>query len=289
MTNAQQLSSVPQAASNICVRKTDEIERVQVLQGSFDVITAAQTIQWANHFIRSGQRGYLCTVNVAILMMMQSNERLQRFVENAALIVADGQPIVWLSRWFGCRLPERIAGVDLIDALAAHAEQEGFSIYLLGATTKVITATAIRLQTRYPRLKICGCDHGYFPLSQAEVRVQAIRKSGAQILFVGMGVPRQEQFLEENWAALGVNLAIGVGGSFTVLAGVRRRAPLWIREIGFEWLYRLVQEPRRLWRRYLITHFLFFYQLLLTICRVQSRSVLSINPKKHSAHPLDIN
>jgi N-acetylglucosaminyldiphosphoundecaprenol N-acetyl-beta-D-mannosaminyltransferase len=288
MINAQRLGPVPQAASNICVRETDEIERVQILQGSFDVITATETVHWASHFIRSGQRGHLCTVNVAVLMMMQSNERLRHFVDNAALIVADGQPIIWLSRWFGCRLPERITGVDLINTLAAHAEQEGFSIYLLGATTKVITATAARLQARYPRLKICGFDNGYFPLSRAEVRAQAIRKSGAQILFVGMGVPRQEQFLEENWAALGVNLAIGVGGSFDVLAGVRRRAPLWVREIGLEWLYRLVQEPRRLWKRYLITHCLFFYKLLLTICRRQERTVLSASTKKPSAHPLDI-
>lgn len=236
--------------------------RVQILHGQFDAVTTAETVNWAMQLIRSGQRGYLCTVNVAILMMMQSDNRLRDFIEKAALIVADGKPIVWVSRWLARSLPERVTGIDLIDALAARAEQDGLGIYFLGATPEIIAATVASVQAKYPRLNICGFDDGYFALDQASDRVKAVRESGAQILFVGMGVPRQEQFLEENWAELGVNLAIGVGGSFDVIAGLRSRAPVWVQEVGLEWLYRLIQEPRRLWKRYLVTNSQFIFQLV---------------------------
>ncbi|MCU0524310.1 MAG: WecB/TagA/CpsF family glycosyltransferase [Elainella sp. Prado103] len=236
--------------------------RVQILHGQFDALSTSETVDWAMRLIQSGQRGYLCTVNVAILMMMQSNDRLRQFVEKAALIVADGQPLIWVSHWFSCPLPERVTGIDLIDELCARAAQENVGIYLLGATSEVITTAATNLQARYPELHICGFDDGYFKLDQAEARVKAVRESGAQILFVAMGVPRQEQFLEENWSELGVNLAIGVGGSFDVIAGIRHRAPFWVQEVGLEWLYRLLQEPGRLWKRYLVTNSQFVYQVI---------------------------
>lgn len=260
MTNAEGLNW--DTSSITVAPELSTADRVQILNGEFDALSTQETVSWAMRLIHSGQRGYLCTVNVAILMMMRSNDRLRQFIEKAALIVADGQPLVWASHWLSRPLPERVTGIDLIDELSARAAQEGIGIYLLGATPEVIAATAEKLQARYPTLKICGFDDGYFKLDQAEERVKAVRESGAQILFVAMGVPRQEQFLEENWAALGVNLAIGVGGSFDVIAGIRHRAPLWIQEVGLEWLYRLLQEPRRLWKRYLITNSQFIYELV---------------------------
>jgi N-acetylglucosaminyldiphosphoundecaprenol N-acetyl-beta-D-mannosaminyltransferase len=253
--------------------ETSDDTRVQLLNGSFDPVTTQETVDWAVQLIQAGQRGYLCTVNVAILMMMRSNERLRRFTENAALIVADGKPIVWASRLLSRSLPERVTGVDLIDALAARAEQEGLGIYFLGANSKIIETAAAGLQAKYPRLKICGVADGYFSLDQAGERVKAIRESGAHILFVGMGVPRQEVFLEENWSELGVNLAIGVGGSFDVLSGLRRRAPHWVQEVGLEWLYRLLQEPRRLWKRYLVTNSQFVFELLRFMMRQEPRKL----------------
>lgn len=251
-----------------CTTGHSATNRVQILHGQFDALSTAETVDWAMQLIRSGQRGYLCTVNVAILMMMRSNERLRQFVEKAALTVADGQPLIWVSHWFSCPLPERVTGIDLIDSLSARAAQEGMGIYLLGATAEVIAEAAANLQARHPQLKICGYDDGYFKLDQAEERVKAVRESGAQILFVAMGVPRQEQFLEENWAALGVNLAIGVGGSFDVIAGIRHRAPLWVQDMGLEWLYRLLQEPERLWKRYLVTNSQFIYEVLRASLRL---------------------
>ena len=238
------------------------MNRKKILNGSFDSITTAETSDWATQLIKLGERGYICTVNVAILMMMSADSQLQRFVERASLVVADGQPIVWASRLLSQALPERVTGIDLIDSLAVRAEKEQFRIYLLGATQEVITTAAANLKSRYPKLDICGFDDGYFSASETSERVQAIRQSGAQILIVGMGVPRQEVFLEENWSDLGVNLAIGVGGSFDVIAGKKKRAPSWMQTAGLEWLYRLIQEPQRLWKRYLVTNLQFIYRLL---------------------------
>ena len=242
--------------------KVEAKKRIQILNSCFDAVTTQETVEWAVQLIQKRQRGYICTVNVAILMMMRSNARLGKFIEKAALIVADGQPIIWASRWFSTPLPQRVAGVELIDAIAAEAEQRGLCIYLLGATSEVIAAAVLKLQSKYPQLKISGFDNGYFSEVQAAERVEAIRQSGTQILLVGMGVPRQEFFLEQNWANLGVNLAVGVGGSFEIFAGTKKRAPLWIQQVGLEWLYRLLQEPQRLWKRYLVTNSQFIYELL---------------------------
>jgi N-acetylglucosaminyldiphosphoundecaprenol N-acetyl-beta-D-mannosaminyltransferase len=247
-------------------------KRIQILNSAFDPMTTKETVEWAVELIKEGQRGYICTVNVAILMMMTSNPRLARFVEKASLIVADGQPIVWASRWLHLPLPQRVTGVELIDDIAAKAEREELRIYLLGATSEAIATAASNLQDKYPKLKICGVANGYFSPAQARERVQAIRESGAHILFVGMGVPRQEYFLEENWLELGVNLAIGVGGSFEIFAGTKKRAPLWMQEVGLEWLYRLLQEPGRLWKRYLVTNSQFIYELLRVLLHRLSKN-----------------
>jgi N-acetylglucosaminyldiphosphoundecaprenol N-acetyl-beta-D-mannosaminyltransferase len=209
--------------------------------------------------IQRGERGIFSTVNVAILMMMRSDPALQRFVERSALVVADGQPIVWASRLLGRPLPERVAGVELVEALCAAAAREGLGIYLLGARREVVREVARQLGQRYPELRICGSDDGYFPDAEAAGRARRVAESGAHILFAAMGVPRQESFIEEHWDELGVGLALGVGGSFDVLVGLRRRAPRALQRLGLEWLFRLAQEPRRLWKRYLVTNTRFLW------------------------------
>jgi len=241
------------------------VTRVRVLNGHFDPLTLAEVVDWAGAWIEEGRQGYLCTVNVAILMMMRQDPRLQRIVDRAALVVADGRPIVWTSRLGNDRLPERVAGVDLIGALAGRAARKGFGIYLLGARQRVVEAAARRLVAEHPGLSIRGVGDGYFGAAEAVERARAIRRSGAQILLVGMGVPRQELFLEEQWTELGVNLAIGVGGSFEVLAGIRRRAPHWCQQAGLEWFWRFLQEPRRLGPRYLDTNSKFIGHVLREI------------------------
>jgi N-acetylglucosaminyldiphosphoundecaprenol N-acetyl-beta-D-mannosaminyltransferase len=241
----------------------DALKRVLILNGGFHPLTLDETADRMMDMVRSGERGYVCTVNVAILMMMRSDSRLQRFVDRASLVVADGQPLVWVSRALRTPLPERVAGIDLIDSVCERAEREDIGVYLMGARREIVEGVADRLRNRYPKLKLAGVADGYFPKDESDERASAVADSGAQILFTGMGVPLQEHFLEEQFDRLGVNVAIGVGGSFDVLAGLRSRAPLWIQRLGLEWLYRVAQEPGRLWKRYLTTN----SQFLFLACR----------------------
>ncbi len=237
------------------------MRRVRILNGEFDPLTLPQTVDAVFRLLGSEQRGWLCTVNVTILMMMRADAHLQDFVDRAALVVADGQPLVWCAPWFGEILPERVTGVDLVDALCERAAREGKRVYLLGATDEIVSSLAQRLQDRYPNLQVTHAN-GYFAEDEASARADRVKASGAAILLVGMGAPRQENFIEQQWSRLGVGLAIGVGGSFDVLSGLRARAPAWMQELGLEWLFRLVQEPRRLFPRYLTFNTQFIWLVL---------------------------
>ena len=247
------------------------MQRVPFLNGQFDPLTLPQAVDAVFRQLSAGKPGWLCTVNVAFLMMMRTDDRLQRFVDRAALVVADGQPLIWCARWFGPALPERVPGIDMVEPVSERAAREGRRVYLLGATEEIAAAVAQRLRERFGNLHIEYAD-GYFTKEQAPARADRIRASGADILFVGMGVPRQEAFIEEQWHRLGVGMAIGVGGSLDVLAGVRTRAPNWVQKIGMEWFFRLIQEPRRLFMRYLVTNSQFCWLILCALLkRVRSR------------------
>jgi N-acetylglucosaminyldiphosphoundecaprenol N-acetyl-beta-D-mannosaminyltransferase len=227
---------------------------VQILNGRFDPYSTDETIEAVTQTIRAGDRGVLCTVNVAILMMMRSDPRLQRFVDAAQWAVADGQPLVWASRLGPKPLPERVTGVDLIDRLCARAARDGLGVYLLGANIGTVRKAADVLRARHRGLDIRGIADGYFSPEQAADRARAVAESGADLLFVAMGAPRQEYFIEDQWERLGARVVIGVGGSFEVIAGHRKRAPAILQYAGLEWAFRLAQEPRRLFRRYLVTN-----------------------------------
>lgn len=247
------------------------MKRVRLLNGYFDPLTLEQTVDAIFSRLADGHRGWLSTVNVSILMMMRSDPGLQSFVDRSALIVADGQPLVWTAPWLAQQsLPERVTGVDLVHALCARSAREGKRVYLLGATAETVDKTAQRLRERHPGLNITTAD-GYFSSGEAPERADHIRASGADILFVGMGVPRQEKFIDEQWDRLGVGMAIGVGGSFDVLSGLRARAPGWVQRSGLEWLFRLVQEPRRLFKRYLLTNSRFIGLVLCSLVKKRNR------------------
>lgn len=234
--------------------RTAPSRSTHILNGRFDRVSADLVVEEVVRTIHEGQRSALCTVNVAILMMMRSNTRLQRFVNSARWTVADGQPLIWASRFTQRPLPERVTGIDLIDQLCARAARENISVYFLGASDKIVRATANVLRNRHPGLNVSGCADGYFGPDEARARAQAVKASGAELLFVAMGVPRQEYFIDEQWNHFGARVVIGVGGSFDVIAGLRRRAPAFIQRAGLEWAYRVVQEPRRLFKRYLVTN-----------------------------------
>jgi N-acetylglucosaminyldiphosphoundecaprenol N-acetyl-beta-D-mannosaminyltransferase len=238
------------------------MEAVKLLNGHFHKATMLDTIAWCIEAAKSDKPTYLCTVNVAILMMMRDNPRLQQYIDRSGFVVADGTPILWACNLFGQPLPERVTGVDLIPELCAAAIENDLGIYFLGAEQEIIDAFIAKIREDHPKLKISGHCDGYFDLKNCEDRKQVIRESGASILIVGMGVPRQDYFIEENLDDMGVSLAIGVGGSFDVVAGLRKRAPSILQKTGTEWLYRLIQEPRRLFWRYFTTNSTFIYLVI---------------------------
>jgi N-acetylglucosaminyldiphosphoundecaprenol N-acetyl-beta-D-mannosaminyltransferase len=170
------------------------------------------------------------------------------------LVSADGQSIVWASRLLGDPLPERVAGVDLMHELFALAERSGYSVFILGARQEVLRSAIERLQERHPELALAGVHHGYFSEEESPEIAAEIRAAQPDILFVAISSPRKEQWLGCFGESLGVPLVMGVGGAIDILAGITRRAPRLWQQLGVEWLYRLLQEPRRMFRRYLVTN-----------------------------------
>ncbi|MCA9510044.1 MAG: WecB/TagA/CpsF family glycosyltransferase [Myxococcota bacterium] len=216
--------------------------------------TLAEVVARCERAIDRGERILLGVVNAAKLVHMRSDAVLRDSVVSADLVLADGMSVVWASRFLGAPLPERVTGIDLFEHLVASAARRGDSIYLLGAKPEVLARTAAALEARHPGLRIAGTRDGYFRDDESAAVADAIRASGAAMLFVGMSSPKKEIFLARHGAALGVAVCHGVGGSFDVVAGVTQRAPLAWQRSGLEWLYRLLQEPRRMWRRYLVTN-----------------------------------
>lgn len=246
--------------------------RVKILNCEFDPWNTQETLDQIKQLVLRNERAYLCTVNVAILMMMRSIPQLAEFVSKAKMIVADGLPLIWVSKYLNKPLPERVTGVELVDDLAELASENNWGIYLLGGTEEVVGSVASQLKSALPDLIVSGYCDGYFDSAEAKLRAQAVRESGAKILIVAMGVPRQEQFIEDQWPDLGVNFVIGVGGSFDVISGVTKRAPVWMQKSGLEWLFRTMQEPRRLAWRYISTNSLFIFLVFKEILFKSNRN-----------------
>ena len=196
-------------------------------------------------------------VNAAKLVNMHRDERLRADVLSSDLVLADGMGVVWAGRVLGRPLPERVAGIDLMHAILASGNTRGYRVFCLGATREVLDRVVERFGALYPGVVVAGARDGYFPREHDAVVAEEIRASRADVLFVAITSPRKEEFLGRWSRTMGVPVCHGVGGSFDVVAGKVRRAPERWQRMGLEWLYRVLQEPRRLWRRYLVTNLLF--------------------------------
>ena len=177
---------------------------------------------------------------------------LRHISNDCALISVDGMPVVWAARLLGKPLKERVAGIDLFEALMGRASQTGWRVFLLGAREDVVTGVKGRYQQKYPGLLIAGYRNGYWRADEEQSVAGQIAASRADLLFVAISSPAKEQFLGHYQALMQVPFAMGVGGAFDVAAGKVRRAPRWMQRSGLEWFYRFLQEPRRMFRRYFI-------------------------------------
>lgn len=193
-------------------------------------------------------------MNVAKFVKLRSDSALRNDVLNADLIGVDGMGILVGARLLGIKIPERVAGVDLMERVLALCAVEGFRPYFLGATQEVLDLALANLAKRHPTLQIAGAQHGYFDRARQRQIIERINEARPDCLFVGMPTPRKERFMAEHGDELEVPFVMGVGGGIDILAGHVRRAPDAWQRSGFEWLYRILQEPRRMWRRYLVTN-----------------------------------
>ncbi len=225
---------------------------VKMLGCRIDALTMEQTLQAVEQIILLKHPVQHVVVNAAKLVALERDQRLKHIVNSCQLINADGQSVVWASKLLGRPLPERVAGIDLMHELIQLAARKGYKVYFLGAREDVINSAVITIRHKYPQLKIVGFRNGYFGERENAAVIESIRDARPDILFVGMSSPKKEYWLADNLDKLEVPFCMGVGGSFDVVAGVTRRAPLWLQRCGLEWLYRLAQEPRRMWKRYLI-------------------------------------
>ena len=219
-----------------------------------------ETVERIRSWVSTGHPRQHVVLNAAKVVELERSPALADVVRRCDLVNADGVSVVWASRLLGRPLPERVSGIDLMERLVATAAEDGRTVYLLGARPEVVARTVEVFQARHPNLRVAGSHHGYWTDDQ-EI-ILRVRQAAPDYLLVGIPSPRKEFWLSANLQSLGVPFAMGVGGAFDVMAGVRRRAPRWACEHGLEWLWRLAQEPRRMWRRYLIGNSLFIALVL---------------------------
>ena len=241
-------------------------EVVEILGVPITLTNYRQVLDWIDDAIADGHRGYICVAPVHLVMLVQDDPALATAVDGADFVVPDGQPLVWSASALGGKGASRVYGPDLMIESCRRASETGAPIYLFGGRdTAALELLQTTLLARFPGLKIVGAEAVPFRPATAEEEASSIEKinaSGAEIVWVGTGQPRQELWMARMRSRLDASILVGVGAAFDFHAGLIPQAPTIMQEAGLEWLFRLIQEPRRLWRRYLIYNPRFISQLM---------------------------
>ena len=215
-------------------------------------LSMAETVSRVERLVASGGAHQHVVLNAAKVVQVQHDEALRRIISGCSLVNADGQSVVWAARLLGVDVPERVTGIDLMERLLDRSQELGWSVYFLGARDEVVERVVALQRERRPQLQIAGWRNGYWSAEQEAQVVAQVAATSPTLLLVAMPTPAKEHFLARHLDELGVSFAMGVGGAFDVVAGVTRRAPRWMQRAGLEWFYRLAQEPRRMFKRYLV-------------------------------------
>lgn len=213
-----------------------------------NALTYQDAVDWVAESVAAGKRSWILAINPEKIMKALSDEKLRQLLLQADLFIPDGIGVLWAGKVLGKPFPQRVTGVDIVVLLVKEAATRGWRIFLLGAPPGVSQEVADGWQLKYPGLQVAGHFHGYYQAEEEGQVVLKIRAAAPDLLFVAMGSPRQEQFIVKNRDELGVPVCMGVGGSFDVLSGRKKRAPVWMQKTGLEWSYRLLLEPRRILR-----------------------------------------
>ena len=238
-------------------------KKIDFLGIDIDALTMQETLAKIESCIADKIQIHHSVVNAGKVVLMKNDKNLEKNVLEANLINADGQAIVWAASFLGKSLPERVAGIDLMENLVEKSFQKGYKCFFFGAQERVVFKVVKKYSKLYSKNIIAGYRNGFFDSNEEEDIVNKISSSGANILFVAMSSPKKEIFLNKYKNKLkDVNFIMGVGGSFDVISGEINRAPIFLQEIGFEWLYRFLQEPKRMWKRYLLGNLNFIYLVM---------------------------
>lgn len=239
-----------------------QVNRINICNIPVDALTMKQTIALIDEAIREKRSIHHVVINAVKVVNAQKDEKLRDSIVSCDIINADGQGIIWASQLLNKPLPERVAGIDLMENLVELAAQRKYRIFFLGAKEEILHKVIQTYSKKYGSEIIAGYNNGYFKAEEEENIAKKIADSYADILFVAMSSPKKEIFLNTHKDLIKTPFIMGVGGSFDVVSGFVKRAPKWMQESGLEWLYRTLQEPRRMWKRYLFGNSSFIYLVL---------------------------
>lgn len=237
-------------------------KRITILDTIVDVLTVNETIDLVESYVKNKKPLHLMGVNADKINMLSVNPKLKNIVNNCGVINADGASVVLASKFLGKPLPERVAGIDLMQDLVELSAEKGYSVYLLGAKQEVVEKTSEVLKEKYPKLNIVGIKNGYFKEEDWPSICEELRIVNPDFVFVGITSPIKE-YLVDYMQKQGLNCVfMGVGGSFDVISGYIPRAPKWMQKCHLEWLFRVIQEPKRLFKRYFVGNFEFIKNVI---------------------------
>lgn len=230
--------------------------RIKFMNTDIDNLTMAETLNEIDKLIQKKNCSYVVTPNVDHIVRLEKDEELQKVYKNASLILTDGKPLIWISKWYKTPIKEKISGSDLFPRVCQLAANKNYTMYLLGAAEGVADTAAKNLMKKYPGLNIVGTYSPPFGFEKSKQEMNKIKTQiqdvHPDILIVGLGCPKQEKFMYYHCKELGVPISFGLGASIDFEAGNIKRAPKWMSNHGLEWLYRFSKEPKRLFKRYFV-------------------------------------
>lgn len=229
--------------------------RLKFMNTEIDNLTMQEALEAIDKLIQERKSAYVVTPNVDHIVQLETNKELQDVYTNASLILTDGKPLLWIAKWYGTPIKEKISGSDLFPLLCKMAAEKGYKMYFLGASEGVAAKAAENLSKRYKGLQVVGTYSPSYGFEKDQTEMEKIKtmikEANPDILIVGLGCPKQEKYIYYNREELGVPISLGLGASFDFEAGSIKRAPRWMADHGLEWLFRITQDPKRMAKRYL--------------------------------------
>lgn len=251
----------------------EKTEKKELFGIKFNPLTKERAVELVKDFINDKGKSQISFVPVYSIVVAQKDEEFKVALNSSSFVLADGMPIVWVSKLFGMPIPERIAGCDFFMKFCRVASEKQYTFFLMGATEEVLSNMCANLKKEFSSLRIVGTYSPPFKKEFSEednlIMINKINEAKPDILWVGMSAPKQEKWIFQNLEKLDIKVAAGVGAVFDFIAGTKRRAPKWIQNIGMEWFWRLVHEPKRLWKRYLIGNSLFLWLVLKEFIKIK--------------------